>query len=115
VGRYPLTINDFFVNSSFGRQRNGIQCEVSVSKVRAPQFQMLKGMSHAWPSPEPRSEFASEIRRASAAVLETLTPFFEDGAFQAPVIDRVIPLSDGFSAYAQVARGEARGRIVLAP
>jgi NADPH:quinone reductase len=52
---------------------------------------------------------------ASAAVLEALTPFFEDGAFQAPVIDRVIPLSDGFSAYAQVARGEARGRIVLAP
>jgi NADPH2:quinone reductase len=25
---------------------------------------------------------------ASAAVLETLTPFFEDGAFQAPVINR---------------------------
>jgi hypothetical protein len=28
---------------------------------------------------------------ASAAVLEALTPFFEDGVFQAPVIDRAIP------------------------
>jgi hypothetical protein len=45
---------------------------------------------------------------ASAAVLEALTPFFEGGAFQAPVIDRVIPPSEGCSAYAQVARGEAR-------
>ena len=52
---------------------------------------------------------------ASAAMLEALTPFFEDGAFQAPVIDRVIPLSEGCSAYAQVARGEARGRLVLMP
>ena len=52
---------------------------------------------------------------ASAAMLEALTPFFEDGAFQAPVIDRVIPLAEGCSAYAQVARGEARGRLVLAP
>ena len=48
-------------------------------------------------------------------MLEALTPFFEDGAFQAPVIDRVIPLSEGCSAYAQVARGEARGRLVLMP
>jgi NADPH:quinone reductase-like Zn-dependent oxidoreductase len=47
--------------------------------------------------------------------LTALTPFFEDGAFQAPVIDRVIPLSEGSSAYAQVAHGEARGRLVLAP
>ena len=31
---------------------------------------------------------------ASAAVLEALTPFFEDGVFQAPVIDRAIPLSE---------------------
>ena len=28
---------------------------------------------------------------ASAVVLEALTPFFEDGVFQAPVIDRAIP------------------------
>jgi hypothetical protein len=50
---------------------------------------------------------------AAAAVLEAPTPFFEGGAFQAPVIDRVIPRSDGCSAYAQVACGEARGRLVL--
>jgi len=52
---------------------------------------------------------------ASAAVLEALTPFFEDGVFQAPVIDRAIPLSEGCSAYVQVARGEARGRLILTP
>jgi hypothetical protein len=52
---------------------------------------------------------------ASAAVLEALTPFFEAGVFQAPVIDRVIPLSEGCSAYVQVARGETRGRLGLRP
>jgi NADPH:quinone reductase-like Zn-dependent oxidoreductase len=52
---------------------------------------------------------------ASAALLEALTHFFDDGAFQAPMIDRVIPLSDGRAAYEQVARGEARGRLVLVP
>jgi hypothetical protein len=40
---------------------------------------------------------------------------FEDGVFQAPVIDRAIPLFEGCSGYVQVARGEARGRLVLAP
>jgi NADPH:quinone reductase len=53
--------------------------------------------------------------KASAAILEALTPFFEDGAFQAPVIDRVIPLFEGRSAYEQIARGETTGRLVLAP
>src|SRR5258707_4737897 len=52
---------------------------------------------------------------ASAALLEALTPFFEQGTFKAPMIDRVIPLSEGRAAYDQVARGEARGRLVLAP
>ena len=52
---------------------------------------------------------------ASAALLEALTPVFEQGAFKAPKIDRVIPLSEGRAAYDQVARGEARGRLVLAP
>jgi NADPH2:quinone reductase len=52
---------------------------------------------------------------ASAAVLEALTPSFEDGVFQARVIDRANPLSEGCSAYVQVARGEARGRLVLTP
>jgi NADPH:quinone reductase-like Zn-dependent oxidoreductase len=52
---------------------------------------------------------------ASAALLEALTPVFEQGAFKAPKIDRIIPLWEGCAAYDQVARGEARGRLVLAP
>jgi D-arabinose 1-dehydrogenase-like Zn-dependent alcohol dehydrogenase len=52
---------------------------------------------------------------ASAALLETLTPVFERGAVKAPKIDRIIPLSEGRIAYEQVARGKARGRLVLAP
>lgn len=52
---------------------------------------------------------------ASAALLEALTPFFEHGAFQPPLIDRTIPLAKGRSAYEQVARGEVRGRVVLVP
>jgi NADPH2:quinone reductase len=52
---------------------------------------------------------------ASAALLEALTPVFEQGAFKAPMIDRVIPLSEGCAAYDQVARGEAKGRLVLVP
>ena len=52
---------------------------------------------------------------ASAALLEALTPVFEHGAFKPPKIDRVIPLSEGRAAYDQVARGEVRGRLVLAP
>ena len=35
--------------------------------------------------------------------------------FQAPVIDQVIPLSDGRMAYEQVAQGDVRGRVVLVP
>jgi NADPH:quinone reductase-like Zn-dependent oxidoreductase len=52
---------------------------------------------------------------ASAAVLDALTPGFESGAFAAPAIDRAIPLASGREAYAQIARGEARGRLVLVP
>ena len=52
---------------------------------------------------------------ASGALLEALTPVFEQGTFKAPKIDRIIPLSEGRTAYEQVARGEARGRVVLAP
>jgi len=39
--------------------------------------------------------------------------FFDEGTFLAPMIDRVTPLADGRTAYEQVARGEARGRLVL--
>jgi NADPH:quinone reductase-like Zn-dependent oxidoreductase len=52
---------------------------------------------------------------ASAALLDALTPVFEQGAFKAPKIDRVIPLSDGPAAYEQVARGTVKGRLVLVP
>jgi NADPH:quinone reductase-like Zn-dependent oxidoreductase len=51
----------------------------------------------------------------SAAILEALTPVFEHGAFRPPAIDQIIPLAEGISAYEQVARGEARGRLVLVP
>ena len=36
---------------------------------------------------------------ASAALLEAFTPVFEQGAFKAPMIDRIIPLLDGRAAY----------------
>jgi NADPH:quinone reductase len=52
---------------------------------------------------------------ASAALLEALTPFFDDATFLPPMIDRVIPLSEGRTAYEQVARGDVRGRVVLVP
>ncbi len=52
---------------------------------------------------------------ASAVLLEALTPIFEQGVFKAPMIDRVIPLSEGPAAYHQLARGEAKGRLVLVP
>jgi NADPH:quinone reductase len=52
---------------------------------------------------------------ASAALLEALTPLFDQGTFQAPIIGRVISLADGRTAYQQVARAEARGRLVLVP
>jgi NADPH:quinone reductase-like Zn-dependent oxidoreductase len=52
---------------------------------------------------------------ASVALLDALPPVFEQGGFKAPMIDRVIPLSEGRAAYDQVARGEARGRLVLVP
>jgi NADPH:quinone reductase-like Zn-dependent oxidoreductase len=52
---------------------------------------------------------------ASALLLDALTPVLEQGVFKAPKVDRIIPLSDGPAAYKQVARGEARGRLVLVP
>jgi NADPH2:quinone reductase len=52
---------------------------------------------------------------ASAVLLEALVPFFEQGTFQAPAIDRVLALADGRAAYDEVDRGQVRGRLVLAP
>jgi NADPH:quinone reductase-like Zn-dependent oxidoreductase len=51
---------------------------------------------------------------ASAGLLESLTPGFEDGTFAPPVIDREVPLEQAVEAYRAVAAG-ARGRIVLVP
>jgi NADPH2:quinone reductase len=52
---------------------------------------------------------------ASAGLLEALTPFFEQGTFQPPAIDRAFPLTEGIKAYEEVDRGEVRGRLVLIP
>jgi NADPH:quinone reductase len=52
---------------------------------------------------------------ASAVLLEALVPFFEQGTFQPPSIDRVLALADGCAAYDEVDRGQVRGRIVLTP
>jgi NADPH:quinone reductase-like Zn-dependent oxidoreductase len=65
--------------------------------------------------PAVRADTRQRDATASAALLDALTPFFDQGTFQAPIIDRVISLADGRTAYEQVARGEARGRLVLVP
>ena len=51
---------------------------------------------------------------ASAAILEELTPGFEDGSYRPPLIEGTFPLDRGVEAYRQVAGG-ARGRIVITP
>ena len=51
---------------------------------------------------------------AAARVLDAITLGFEDGSFQPPVIDCVLPLLAGPAAYRRVAEGAA-GRVVLAP
>jgi hypothetical protein len=62
---------------------------------------------------------AFHVRRDKGALFQCVQgppgERFSRKQLQAPVIDRVIPLSEGCSAYAQVARGEAGGRLVLAP
>jgi NADPH:quinone reductase-like Zn-dependent oxidoreductase len=52
---------------------------------------------------------------ASSALLEALTPFFEQGAFQPRAIDRAFALGEGIKAYEEVDRGKVRGRLVLTP
>lgn len=51
----------------------------------------------------------------SGAILESLAPFFEQGAFQAPAIERVFHLSEGVDAYELVSKGQVRGRLALVP
>ncbi|MDR3516340.1 MAG: zinc-binding alcohol dehydrogenase family protein [Azospirillaceae bacterium] len=50
----------------------------------------------------------------SAALLEALTPGFEAGGFQPPVIERAVGLDQAVEAYRAVAAG-TRGRVVLLP
>ena len=52
--------------------------------------------------------------RSAARILEKLTPFFEEGSYDAPVIAKTMPLSDARHAYELVAAGE-HGRVVLKP
>ncbi len=52
---------------------------------------------------------------ASAALLEVVTPLFDQGHFKPPAVDLILPLSEGVSAYEKVDRGQVRGRLVLAP
>ena len=52
---------------------------------------------------------------ASSALLDALTPFFEQGTFGPPAVDRVFPLTYGVKAYEEVGRGQVRGRLLLSP
>ncbi len=51
---------------------------------------------------------------AAARILEKLSPFFDDGSFDAPFIAKTLPLSDARQAYELVSGGE-HGRVVLRP
>ncbi len=63
--------------------------------------------------------FGADTRKRDAiacgALLAELQPQFESGAFAAPRIDRIVPLSEGREAYDAIARGTAHGRLVLSP
>jgi NADPH:quinone reductase len=51
---------------------------------------------------------------ASALVLEALSAGFEDGTFEPPIINDVVPLERAVDGYRAVAAG-SRGRVVIAP
>ena len=51
---------------------------------------------------------------ASSAILDRLTPLFDDGMLKAPLVYRALPLARGIEAYQAVASG-AEGRIVIEP
>jgi NADPH2:quinone reductase len=138
-------LDDFFVlggeelNSAIARMTGGGGAQVIFDAVGGPLFEpALKALGHHGRQIEITSVgdrrvsfdlvefyhnesqlFGVDTRKrdaiASAALLEALTPFFDAQAFQPPLIDRVIPLSDGRDAYGGVGRGEVRGRLVLKP
>jgi NADPH2:quinone reductase len=111
-------VEDFFVlgdeplESLVRRATNGRGAEVVFDTVGGPLFEpTLKFLAHGGR----QLEITSVGEVASGSLLEALTPVFEQGTFKAPKIDRIISLSEGPTAYEQVARGEARGRLVLSP
>ena len=90
---------------------------VPVYHVKLGSIPDASGSSHvqiSWtPQPNAAGYFIYEATEAS--LLDALVPFFEQGTFQVPQIDRVLALSDGVAAYQEVASGQVRGRLVLAP
>ena len=57
-------------------------------------------------------EFAKREPQANAAMLATLAQWYADGRIK-PVIDRVRPMSELPAAYAQMARRDVKGKLVL--
>jgi NADPH:quinone reductase len=140
-----LALDDFFVlggealDSAIARTTGGRGPQVIFNAVGGPMFELaLKALGHRGRQIEITSVgdrrvsfdlldfyhnesqlFGVDTRKrdaiASAAALEALAPLFDDPSFQAPLIDRVVRLSDGCDAYQRLARGEVRGRLVLAP
>jgi NADPH:quinone reductase len=138
-------VDDFFVleggtlNAIVARATGGRGAQVIFDTVGGPMFEpALNALGHRGRQIEITSVgdrrvsfdlvdfyhnesrlFGADTRQrdatASAALLEALTPFFDHGTFQPPMIDHIIPLVDGRRAYEQVARGEVRGRLVLVP
>jgi NADPH:quinone reductase len=138
-------LHDFFVlggealNAAISRMTAGGGAQVIFDAVGGPMFEpALKALGHRGRQIEITSIgdrrvsfdlvdfyhnesqlFGVDTRKrdaiASASLLEALTPFCDDPAFHPPLIDRVMTLSEGQHAYEQVARGEVRGRLVLAP
>jgi NADPH:quinone reductase len=51
---------------------------------------------------------------ASGSILEELRPAFDSGAYQPPIVSKIMPLAQAQQAYELVAKGE-HGRVVLKP
>jgi hypothetical protein len=52
--------------------------------------------------------------RESAAILNNLSPLFDQGLLEGPLVHSVLPLERGIEAYQSVAAG-AEARIVIEP
>ena len=132
-----LGVDDFFVlgseafDSTVARMTGGRGAQVIFDAVGGPMLEpALKALAHRGRQIEITSVgdrrvsfdlvdfyhnesqlFGVDTRKrdaaASAALLEALTPLFDAPSFRAPLIDRVIPLSDGCDAYQRLAHGDA--------